>query len=175
MRWSNFLAVTVFFVSPLLWAQDSKNEKAKNISYSGKQSEEWMQVQTQLITVKGKVENQQKLVENLIMQKENLKGKEQSEKIEQLKKEHTELMRLIQHYNQLSLDFQTKFPEKGSTMGRVYKRMDTTNVEGIQKQMTLDGRLKRLSHKVKKKDSQELVSDPKSSGSEVTDQIILQK
>ena len=72
--------------------------------------------------MKGKVENQQKIVENLILQKSTLKGPQLTEKIEALKVAHIELIRVINHYNQLKSDFESKYPEKGAALGRVYKK-----------------------------------------------------
>lgn len=166
----------------------------KITAFSGKQSEEWMSVQNQLIIAKGKVENQQKLVENLIQQKEKLKGAELSAKIENLKEAHIELIRLINNYNTLNSNFETKFPEKGAAVGRVYKRIDPANIDVIQNKMTLEGRLKRLNAKIKKQyprsaevadaekpenlkkvNKKNTLPDLKSDEVQVTDQIILQK
>ncbi len=188
-----------YLVASLSHAQDKtgapSDPSAKITTFSGKQSEEWMSVQNQLVIAKGKVENQQKLVENLIQQKQSLKGTELTAKIENLKEAHIELIRLINHYNTLNSDFETKFPEKGAAVGRVYKRIDPTNIEVIQNKMTLEGRLKRLNAKIRKQypKSAEVVADTEKSEGvkkikikntlpdsktdevQVTDQIILQK
>ncbi len=186
-----------FGIASVVFAQDktTTDMPIKAPSFSGKQSEEWMTVQNQLITAKGKVENQQKLVENLIQQKANLKGPELAAKIESLKEAHTELIRVINHYNTLNSNFETKFPEKGAAIGRVYKRIDPANIEVIESKMTLEGRLNRLNAKIKKQypksadvvvDAEKLedlkkvkkkntLPDSKSDELQVTDQIILQK
>lgn len=193
------LILSLFMLNSLSYAQDnagtSSDPALKSATFSGKQSEEWMSVQNQLVIAKGKVENQQKLVENLIQQKENLKGAALTAKIEELKAAHIELIRLIDNYNTLNSNFETKFPEKGAAVGRVYKRIDPANIEVIQNKMTLEGRLKRLNAKIKKqyprsaegvvdpKKSEDLknikkkntLPDSKSDEVQVTDQIILQK
>ena len=165
------------------------------VPFSGKQSEEWMVVQQQMINAKGKVENQKKLIENLIIQKSTLKGSELAEKNEALKTAHIELLRYIENYNTLNSNFETKYPEKGAALGRVYKRIDPTNLQMIEQRMTLEGRLHRLSTKIQKQYPQPtdvvveeksksdkaklkkkiLQSESKSNDIQVTDQIILQK
>ncbi len=163
--------------------------------FSGKQSEQWMAVQSQLITARSKVENQEKIVESLILQKANLKGPELAEKIEALKEAHIELIRVIGYYNNLNSDFETRYPEKGAAPGRVYKRIDPASIQKIESKMTLEGRLNRLNAKIKKQYSQgadaivksdtdknakknKKQSTPPAAASDeikVTDQIILQK
>ena len=147
------LFLSLFFLASIGQTQDKagtpSDPAVKTTIFSGKQSEEWISVQNQLVIAKGKVENQQKLVENLIRQKETLKGTELTAKIENLKEAHIELIRLINNYNTLNSDFETKFPEKGAAVGRVYKRIDPANIEVIQNKMTLEGRLKRLNEKIK--------------------------
>ena len=183
--------------------KESKGQEAADASdkeFSGHQTEEWMVVQTQLTTMKGKVENQKKLVESLIQKKEITKGAEQIETIEELKKAHLEYIRVIDSYNLLNTTFQTKFPEKGGTVGRVYKRIDPANIEAMQKKMSAEGRLQKLNKTIEKqyskavsasdknksalalkKSGQKLRVEPTSVPAEkvqeiqVTDQIILQK
>ena len=160
MYWNKLVLSIYFGFSSIVYAQDKTktnlpanqqtNQQIKTLTFSGKQSEEWMTVQNQLITAKGKVENQQKLVENLIQQKANLKGPELAAKIESLKEAHIELIRVINYYNTLNSNFETKYPEKGAAVGRVYKRIDPANIEVIESKMTLEGRLKRLNTKIKK-------------------------
>lgn len=118
--------------------------------YSGNQNDEWLKVQTQLITVKGKVETQKVLVEGLIAQKAHSGGHSSAAETETLQKEHENLMKLIEEFNALNTNFQNRFPEKGAAPGRVYKRINPDSLEVLEKNMTLEGRLKRLSSKIKK-------------------------
>lgn len=115
-------------------------------NFSGKQNEEWLQVQAQLTTLKGKVETQKTLVEGLIMQKAH--GGHGDD--EQLKKEHAAWITMIEEYNKLSTSFQNRFPEKGAAFGRIYKRINPDNIEALENQMTAEGRMKRLNKKIKK-------------------------
>lgn len=175
------------------------NEEVVSTSFSGKQNEEWMQVQSQLTTIKGKAENQQKLVEDLIQKKELATGKGQAAIIEELKKAHIELIRVVDQYNLINTNFQTKFPEKGGSLGRIYKRIDPSTIETIENKMTLEGRLQKLDQTIQKQYSKKLkkngeqtkkskaplsvdklgvlVPEPavKPRETQVTDQIILQQ
>lgn len=181
-------------------SKEAPTIEASDKEFSGHQTEEWMTVQTQLTTMKGKVENQKKLVESLIQRKEITKGAEQIETIEELKKAHLEYIRIIDSYNLLNTTFQTKFPEKGGTVGRVYKRIDPANIEAMQNKMSAEGRLQKLNKTIekqysnavpasdsnksalalKKSGKKALVQPPvapaeKAQDIQVTDQIILQK
>ncbi len=199
------ILVTIFIVSTFAQEESEKKMPAKKDSakanetkiYSGKQNEEWLTVQNQLTTLKGRVGNQKKLVENLIIQKEAVKGAQQAAVIDELKKAHLELIRLIGQYNEISTTFETKFPEKGGSLGRVYKRIDPANIDAMENKMTIEGRLQKLDRTIKnkyskspKKDEAENQTVKKSKKNvinteagpqlkpldvQVTDQIILQK
>ncbi len=198
MFWSSFGLVLCLVLSQSAGAQAQADEPANALppaDFSGKQSEQWMAVQSQLITARSKVENQEKIVEALIEKKSRLKGAELAAKIEALKEAHIELIRVINYYNNLNSDFETKFPEKGAAPGRVYKRIDPASIQKMESKMTLEGRLKRLNAKIKsqygqtsegmapksvdvknKKVNKNNASPVmKSEDIQVTDQIILQK
>ena len=204
---NKFLAfVVMLFFLPTFAAEETekkppgKSDAAKidaTKNYSGKQNEEWLIVQNQLTTFKTRVENQKKLVEHLIIEKETVKGTEQTAVIEELKKAHLELIRLIGQYNETSTTFETKFPEKGGSFGRVYKRIDPASIDSLENKMTLEGRLQKLDRVIKnkyskspnkdddksnalKKNKKKLIQTDtgpqiKPAETQVTDQIILQK
>ncbi len=139
MRSVNMVALTfVIFLSQFSVAQD----------YSGKQTQEWSEVQTKLSALKGKVDNQDAIVKNLIIEKSALTGEQQAAKIEELKKEHQRWQALVADYNKLDAEYETKFPEKGIKESRVYKRISVKSIERIENDMTLEGRLVRLQKKV---------------------------
>lgn len=199
------ILITIFIVSVFAQEESEKKMPLKKDSakvdetkiYSGKQNEEWLTVQNQLTTLKGRVGNQKKLVENLILQKESVKGAQQTAVIDELKKAHLELIRLIGQYNETSTTFETKFPEKGGSLGRVYKRLDPANIDAMENKMTLEGRLQKLDRTIKnkyskgppkdetenqtvKKNKKNLINTDtgpqlKPPEVQVTDQIILQK
>ena len=116
--------------------------------YSGKQTQEWSEVQNKLSTLKGKVDSQDAVVKNLIIEKSVLTGEQQAAKIEELKKEHKKWQALVADYNKLDEEYETKFPEKGIKESRVYKRISVKSIERIENDMTVEGRLLRLQKKV---------------------------
>lgn len=199
MFWNKKIVIVICIFHTVASAEETvpaaSGAPAIPVVFSGKQSEQWMAVQSQLITARSKVENQEKIVESLILQKANLKGPALAEKIEVLKEAHIELIRVIGYYNNLNSDFETRFPEKGAAPGRVYKRIDPASVQKIESKMTLEGRLNRLNAKIKRQYNQggdaavesdaaknskkykKQITGPAANSDEiqVTDQIILQK
>lgn len=149
--------------------------EANDKPYSGHQTEEWLQVQNQLTNLKGRVENQKKLVENLIWQKEHTKGAQQIEKMDELVKAHAEWARLVEAFNQLNTTFQTKFPEKGGALGRVYKRMEPSRTEALENKITLEDRIGKLNNTIKKQYSKKNPSPKEKSSVEVLPKKINKK
>lgn len=122
--------------------------KPENAEYSGKQTQEWSEVQTKLAALKGKVDSQDSVVKALIVEKSTLTGDNQIQKIDQLKKEHQKWQVMVEEYNKLNSEYETRFPEKGLKENRVYRRIDPKSIERIENDMTLEGRLARLQKKV---------------------------
>lgn len=155
-------------------------------NFSGKQTEEWLKVQAELTTLKGKVETQKTLVENLLLQRAHsggheaggahegghaaaapaheggheaaapAAGHEGGDDAETLKKEHATLIILIDQFNKLNTNFQNRYPEKGANPGRIYKRINPDDLDAMENQLTAEGRLKRLDKKIKKQYQQEV-------------------
>ena len=203
MPWSKFLFLFLNVICVESQAVGAKSKettevvKEKEVIYSGRQNEEWVQVQAQITILKGRLENQRKTVEALIEKKTESSGAQQQALIEELKKAHIQWSNSIQQYNELSTTFQNKYPEKGGSVGRIYKRMEPSNIESLEQKMTLEGRLQKLNKKIKKQYSKTPVEvdsevdkkikkttetatsqeNPvkKTTEIQVTDQIILQK
>ncbi len=168
--------------------------------YSGKQTQDWADVQKRLAEKKAKLDTQTKLVEYMIIDISHMPQSEKMKKNPDLQIEHQKLQKLVAEYNQLSTDYETKFPERGVKESRIYKRVDNKSIEGIENELTLEGRLTNLHNKVIRQyprsaqsaDSTVQITDPKfddkkkkKSNSpvqikpalekDVTEQIILQK
>ena len=107
-------------------------------AYSGKQSQQWTEVQTKLAAAKSKMEAQEAVVKSL-MHPGFAGGAEKAggghdapaaptghgeSNFEQLKKEDEKLTKLVAEYNRLNTEYETKFPEKGLKETRIYKRLD---------------------------------------------------
>lgn len=169
-------------------SKESETPSLNDQSFSGKQSLEWTEVQTRLAALKAKVDMQETLVKNLIIEKSNSATADKLKVIEQLKIEHQKWIQYIADYNQLRNEYQIHFPEKGVKETRTYKRVDSKSIEGVEKELTLEGRLNQLHKKVLKQypkysssadaspaapNNKKPKSEKKSDG--VTDQIIFQK
>lgn len=130
-------------------AKGEKGEaKVEKKDFSGKQSLEWEKVQTKLGAMKGKLDAQLSLVESLVSNKEQLKGEALAVKMQDLKKEHLKLQKMIEEYNQLNLEFLTKYPERGIKESRLYNRVKSKSLKSYEKEMTVAGQLQRLHTKI---------------------------
>ena len=127
--------------------------------FSGSQTDEWMKVQAELTALKARVEAQKATVEGLIASKAHSGGHANSTDSENLKKEHEKLLAMIEEYNALSTSFQNRFPEKGSAIGRIYKRIDPEDVDTMETNMSTEGRMNLLDRKIRKQYNRQTAED----------------
>lgn len=116
--------------------------------YSGKQSSEWTEVQKKLSDYKSKLQAQDALVKSLISEKTKASVSSQRIKSKEIQLEHRKLKEMTEEYNRLSSEYDTKFPEKGVKENRIYKRTDVKSIEGIENELTAEGRLNKLHMRV---------------------------
>ena len=104
------------------------------------------------------------------------------------------LEKMVDEYNELNLEYLTKFPERGIKEKRIYTRVKSKSLQAFEVDQTLQGRVNKLQSKIltqypksteqlknKKKKSNSKSLDAKKNSSEaevkkdkdVTDQIIL--
>ena len=192
-----FLGLCIF--CGFVQAQEVGSDEAQsgqtivNKSYSGKQSLEWEKIQTKLGALKGKLDAQMNLVEALTANSPDAKDVNSAIKLQDLKREHLKLQKMIVDYNELNIAFLTKYPERGIKESRIYNRVKSKALQLNEKDETLDARAKRLHAKimsqysqpslknssnnkksqgVSKKNSEEVQKTDKN---DVTDQIIFEK
>lgn len=164
-----------------------------NPNYSGAQNLEWEKMQTKLGAVKGRLDMQLSIIKRLIADKAQMTGKDLAIKMDELKKEHVNLQKIMDEHNSISMEFHTKFPERGIKESRVYKRIKPKSLRAYEQEYSMQERVNKLHEKilqqysradgelkikneniqpvqqVKKKDSK------KSDQKEVTDEIIFKK
>lgn len=116
--------------------------------YSGKQSQDWEKIQTKLGTMKSKLDTQENVIKNLIAEKSALSGEAQAVKMEQLKLEHNKFEAMVNEYNKLNLEYQTKFPERGIKEKRIYNRMKSKSLQSFEDDQTIQGRVNKLNSKI---------------------------
>lgn len=120
----------------------------KTTDFSGKQSAEWEKIQSDLATVKGKLESQSGVVKGLIIKKNLLKGEELDSILDELKKEYERIETLTEEYNRINLEYLTKFPERGTKGLRIYKRIKAKSLQAYENELTVQGRVNRLRSKL---------------------------
>ncbi len=139
----------IFIVFKIAYANDAPAEAVvDNKEYSGKQNQDWEKVQAQLGTIKGKLDTQEALIKTLIGEKLHLEGAARNLKMEELKKEHQKLEKLIEDYNRLNQEYQTKFPERGLKEKRIYNRMKVKTLTAYEEDLSLQGKVFKLHNKV---------------------------
>lgn len=139
--------------------------------YSGKQSQAWSEIQTKLAALKAKVEAQEAVVKSLISSSHSASGGSghgespapaagghggggavvpsvSGSTVELLKVEHQKWQQLVEEYNQLNHEYETKFPEKGIKESRVYQRLESSDLETFEKQMTVDEKINESHRKI---------------------------
>ncbi len=144
---------------------------AVEADYSGKQSQEWSEVQTKLSALKSKVEAQEAVVKSLIAETGGRHGGGSSsggahetpppagghggggaggmnERIEQLKKEHQKLQALIADYNKMNTSYETRFPEKGLKESRIYRRTDPQALQINESASNYEEKVQQLQSKI---------------------------
>lgn len=164
MPWVNFFLSCLFFFQ-LVWANEhgeaSKKENSPSAgtedNYSGKQTQQWSEVQSKLSALKGKVDAQEAIVKSLILEKNAVghganAGHANEEalaaRIEQLKKEHEKLQSLVAEYNKMNTNYETRFPEKGLKENRIYRRADPQAIQPDETVSNYEERVQRLQNRI---------------------------
>jgi hypothetical protein len=187
-----FIVLFSTFTSFVLAAEDVIVNK--DSEYSGKQNQDWEKLQTKLGNLKSKLEVQENIIKALIAEKLNLTDEALTVKIEQLKKEHYQFEKMVDEYNELNLEYLTKFPERGIKEKRIYTRIKSKSLQSFEDDQNLQSRVNKLQSKIltqypksteqlkrKKEKSSVKSSDAKKNSTEsqvkkdsdVTEQIIL--
>lgn len=178
--------ITVLFFSPIIFANEHEapaggehgGAAAPAANFSGKQTQEWNEVQTKLSALKTKVEAQEALVKSLMVQKPGAheaapagggehgapaapsggghgesasaagNADPMASRIEQLKKEHQKLQTMIADYNKMNAEYETKFPEKGLKESRIYRRLDPQAIRMDETASSYEEGVQRLQNKI---------------------------
>ncbi len=191
MKW--IISFCVLLATSALFAQEKKVVEAViNENHSGKQSLNWEKTQLKLSIIKIRLDTQTALIKKLIADKTRLGGEDLAAKMEELRKEHQRLGKITDEYNQLNLEYLTKFPERGIKEGRVYKRIKPKSLQAYEQAHTVQGQVNKIHDKILRqysktselnkknnepKDLRKNAADEniKSGEKTVTDQIIFKK
>lgn len=114
-----------------------------------KSSKELMELEKQISTTAAKITAKNSSVTELIKQKQHETNPEKlAETIKLLQQEHRELNALIkEHSTQVGI-LQYRYPERGISLQRKYKRFNAKSLEEMEKSLGLEGHLKRSRDKI---------------------------
>lgn len=143
-----FLFVLSFQFQMVLANSEPPKEKAPQ-DFSGSQNDEWTKIQAELGKQKGKLDNQEKIVTELLKAKRSVEGSISPAEIANLNTQHEKLQELTKEYNKLLEEFHYRFPEKGQAGARKYIRQENQSLDQMEKNLSLEGRLKKLQKKIK--------------------------
>jgi hypothetical protein len=151
LRAKLFLLVCIGCISYKIFAQSNSETTAQAEAPAAVEPAEWIDLQSQIQTLKAKVNAKEKLVEELLKEKNSTKDPKRSVEIfNEIKKEHKELLQTAVDYEQKRNYLKYRFPEKGSLTKHKYKRIDVRSIEELETSHSLDGRLKSVQEKLRK-------------------------
>jgi hypothetical protein len=136
-------------------AKDEKSEAGKEdkdaAAAQAKKNPEWMDLNTQLQTLKSKIEMSEGLILKLVDQKNSSTDQKQSaEVISNLVKEHRSMSKTIEEYEQKRNQLKYRFPEAGLNDEREYERIEVKSLQDMENEFTITGRLQKAYNKVKR-------------------------
>lgn len=131
--------------------EETKPEAAAPAPQDQKAVKELMELEKQVTTTGAKITAKDASVKDLIRQKQLEKDPQKlTEIIKLLQQEHKDLNALIkEHATQLGV-LQYRYPERGVSLQRKYKRFNSKSLEEMEKSIGLEGHLSRSREKVRK-------------------------
>lgn len=131
--------------------EEHKEEKAEEHGKEGegsdtqkKQANEANELQSKVQALQAKIKSKEDTINKLIEEKNHVKDAEKvSEIISEMVKEHKEMSKLIEEYEQNRSLLRYRYPEKGFSGGRSYERMEVKPLDQMENQMSVEAKLKR--------------------------------
>lgn len=151
--WKRFncivLCSAIFFVASS-YAESAAPAAATDVisaEYSGKQSDDWVKVETELSVLKTKLDAQKIQLDQLLeMSKRNQKMTK--EQMSSLNETFAKYKVMVQEYNEKLEAFELKYPEKGQSEKRTYQRYKVQGAEEATYTSTLSSRIKAINKKI---------------------------
>lgn len=113
-------------------------------------TKEWMDVVSSLSTLKAKIKSKEDTIKEIIHHKNSAKTKAEAEAlVGELLREHKELTKLLEDYNQSAQLLKYRYPDVGITEKRKYQKMDLKTIDEYEDSQTIEGQIKRTVSKVK--------------------------
>lgn len=139
---------------------------------ASKKKNEFMEVQSQVAALQAKVKAQSDMVTNLMQHKAHETNPAKLAEINQeLAHAYKELTETNKQYEQKRALFLYRFPEKGlKSADRKYQRIEVKSLQDMEKQVTLDAKIKTSLEKAKKKYHYQKKTEMNSENKETTEQ-----
>lgn len=169
-------AVTLYTILLLsTWAFANEGKPAEGAAAAGEASQdkalqertkEWMELSSQISSLKTKIGGKEEAIKEAIQHKHHATSKADAEHaVQTLLKEHGELKKLEEEYNEKTQLMKYRYPEVGITEKRKYERIKVKSLEDYEQMMSLEGEVKKSVIKIKEhygiKDLDEEVNAPK--------------
>lgn len=166
----------IFYVSILLsfeiFANEGKppegggNAEVTPDKASQERTKEWMDLSSQISSLKTKISGKEEAIKEAIKHKHHATSKADAEHaVQTLLKEHSELKKLQEEYNEKTQLMKYRYPEVGVTEKRKYERIKVKSLDDYEQMMSLEGEVKKSVIKIKEhygiKDLDEDVNAPK--------------
>tara|TARA_B110001454_G_scaffold16145_2_gene14616 strand:+ start:30453 stop:31043 length:591 start_codon:yes stop_codon:yes gene_type:complete len=127
---------------------------AEKIPFEEKQQQErtkeWMEVVTSLSALKTKIKSKEETIKEIIHHKNSAKNKAEAEAlVGELLREHKELTKLLEDYNQSAQLLRYRYPDVGITEKRKYEKIEIKSIDDYEDAQTIEGQVKKTVAKVK--------------------------
>lgn len=127
---------------------------AENISYEDKKQQErtkeWMDVVSSLSALKTKIRSKEDTIKEIIHHKHSAKNKAHAESlVSELLREHKELTKLLEEYNESAQLLKYRYPDVGITEKRKYEKLEIKSLSDYEESQTMESQLKKTVSKVK--------------------------
>lgn len=146
------LFLTVF-LSAAMANEAKKPENAIDMSADKDQQErtkEWMDLGSQISALKTKIKAKEDNIKEIIKHKHHAATKAEAEHaVNNLLKEHSELKKMEEEYNEKTQLLKYRYPDVGITEKRKYERIKIKSIEDYEQIMTLESQVKKSVIKVK--------------------------
>lgn len=113
-------------------------------------TKEWMDLSAQISSLKTKIAGKEDAIKDAIKHKQHASSKADAEHaVQTLLKEHGELKKLEEEYNEKTQLMKYRYPEVGITEKRKYERIKVKSLEDYEQMMSLEGEVKMSVIKIK--------------------------
>ena len=139
-----FLALSVSSFTQA--GEEKKEEKPEGGKAEEKKAvPEWMELQTQLSSLDGKIQQKKESIQKLIEEKQELPANSAQIKtvIDEMVAQHKELQKLAEEYEKKETILKFRFPEKALEGGRSKEATEVKPLEQMEQDLGIDGRLTR--------------------------------